>query len=153
MTSAHESARLEPHYVLRPPSLGERLIATLTHLLTLASLPGFAITGIVWLLSRTGSPYIKHHAKAALRWQFFETLFTLLLLGGLIAIIVGSGMLGSKHEGDALDVAFLAGGGIFLVLAIPVVVFAIPAVVGAVHALLAGNFRYPVTPPATAPSR
>jgi uncharacterized Tic20 family protein len=157
MMSAHDSAQNGPHYVLRSPSLGERLIAALTHLLMLASLPGFIITGLVVILSRSGSPYIKHHARAALRWQLFETLLTLVLLGGLIAVIVGSGLLGSKHEGDALNVAFLATGGIFLVFAIPAAVFAIPAVVGAARALLSGHFRYPVTPvtsdATTTPSR
>ncbi len=152
MMSAYDSAPNGPHYVLRSPSLGERLIATLTHLLILASLPGFIVTGIIVILSRAGSPYVKHHARSALRWQLFETLFTLLLLGGLIAVIIGSGLFGAKHEGDALDVAFLATGGILLVFAIPAVVFAIPAVVGAARALLAGKFRYPVTPGAATPS-
>lgn len=154
MASAHEIPQAGPRYVVRQPSLGERLIAAFAHLLILANLPGFVITGLIVILSRGGSPYIKHHAKSALRWQLFETLLTAGLVAALLAVIVGAGFMGQTRDpGQMLDAAFGAGIGIILVFAIPTVIFAIPAVLGALRALLGGNFRYPVVPPRATPSR
>jgi uncharacterized Tic20 family protein len=145
MSNPHDNPQTDAQYIMRPPSLGERLIAATTHLLILVSLPGIVITAIIWMLARGSSPYVQHHARSAMRWQLFENVVILGMIGVLLAVIVGAGFWGRGHsEGNALNAAFAAGIGIILVFAIPAIIFAIPAVLGAIRAMAAGNFRYPL---------
>ena len=146
MSSPNDNRQASPQFVMRSPSVGERTIATIAHLLILVSLPGIVITGIIFLLARDASPYVRHHARLAMRWQLFENILILGLVGTFLAVIVGAGFWGGAHNpGDALDAAFLAGIGIILVFAIPTIIFAVPAVLGAVRAMIGGNYRYPLT--------
>lgn len=157
MTSPYTGVPQEQQYVMRSPSLGERLIAALTHLLILANLPGIFVTGFILVLSRRGSPYVRYHARSAMRWQFIENGLTLGTLGVCVLVIIGSGVMGKgQNAGKALDAAFAAGLGIVAVvvilLAAETVLFGIPAILGAVHALASQSFRYPVTPPKPRPA-
>jgi uncharacterized Tic20 family protein len=145
MSSPNDNRKANPQFVMRSPSMGERTVASIAHLLILVSLPGIIITGVIFLLARDSSPYVRHHARSAMRWQLLENVLILGLVGTFLAVIVGAGFWGgARHPGDALDAAFLAGIGIILVFAIPTVIFAIPAVLGAIRALLGGNYRYPL---------
>ncbi len=153
-SSPNDNPQAEAQYVMRSPSMGERMIASIAHLLILVSLPGIVITGIIFLLARDASPYVRHHARSAMRWQLLENVLIIGLVGAFLAVIVGAGFWGrARGPGDALDAAFLAGIGIILVFAIPTVIFAIPAVLGAFRALLGGNYRYPLTAGRPNPTR
>jgi uncharacterized Tic20 family protein len=146
MSSPSDNSQNGAQYIMRSPSLGERLIAVTTHLLILVSLPGIVITAIIWMLARGSSPYVRHHARSAMRWQLFENFIILGSVAVFLIVIVGAGFWGRNHsEANALNTAFAAGIGIILVFAIPAAIFAIPAVVGAFRALLPGSFRYPLT--------
>jgi uncharacterized Tic20 family protein len=145
MGSPRDTAQADAQYIMRPPSLGERLIAAIAHLLILASLPGIVVTAIIWMISRGSSPYVRHHARAAMRWQFLENVIIFGLIALMLAVILGAGFMGKgANSGNALDAAFAAGIGIILVFAIPTIIFAIPAIFAAIGALFGGNFRYPV---------
>ncbi|HEX6820380.1 MAG TPA: DUF4870 domain-containing protein [Ktedonobacterales bacterium] len=149
MTNASGTIQQGPQYVLRSPSVGERAIAATAHLLVLLNLPGIVVTAIILLLSRRGSPYVRHHARRAIRLQLFENALTIGLLAIFAAIIVGSGFLErGKGSGMALDTAFGAGLGILFVVvvlfSVETIIFGIPAIFGALRALATSQFRYPI---------
>lgn len=158
MSSSSKTAQPEQQYVMRSPSPGERLLAATAHLLILANLPGIFVTAIIFVLSRRGSPYVRHHARSAIRWQFAENFLTIGLLVLFTAIILASGVFGKgQNSGMALDTAYGAGLGIVFVIvfiiAVETIIFGIPAIIGALRALLSGPFRYPVVPANPAPAR
>jgi uncharacterized Tic20 family protein len=150
--NASESVQQRQQYVERSPTAGERLLAAISHLLILLNLPGIFVTAIILLLSRRGSPYVRHHARKAIHLQFFENALTIGLLAIFAAIIIGSGFMSKgKSSGAALDAAFGAGLGIVLVfvvlIGVETVIFGIPAIIGALRALSTSQFRYPVPQP------
>lgn len=157
MTNTHGNAtgnavQQGPQYVERRPSLGERLVSAIAHLLILLNLPGIFVTAIILLLSRRGSPYVRYHARKAIRMQFFENGLTIGLLAVFAAIIVGSGLLSKGgSSGMALDTAYAAGLGIIgvvvVLVSVETVIFGIPAIFGALRALMTSRFRYPLPQP------
>jgi uncharacterized Tic20 family protein len=135
MASASNSS---PVYAEERPGAGERMVAAAAHLLMLATLPGILITATIWILSRKGSPFVRQHARQALRWQILAHLIIFGLIGCTILGIVGGAF------GGSINAAYAAGIVLILVATIPYVVFDIPAVIGALKALFGGSARYPV---------
>jgi uncharacterized Tic20 family protein len=126
------------------PAFGERILATLAHLLTVFSIPGIFATAIIWVVARKGTPYLRHHARQALRWQLLVHLLVIALVGLCIAVIVGAGLTnhGGSSDATSLNASFGATLLIIGVIAISGTMFALTAVVGAIPALLSRTYRY-----------
>jgi len=149
MTSASGTQRNGVQYVTQRPSFVQRIVAAIVHLLLLAGLPGILATLIIFLLSRTAAPYVRYHAKMALRWQLLGNLVFFGIIGLLLLIIVAAGFGGGGQNGGmALDAGYLAGLGFLIIISVSAIIslllFGIPALIGAIVALFGGTFRYPL---------
>jgi uncharacterized Tic20 family protein len=144
MASTADTTQPTPQYVTLRPSLGERLLATTAHLLTLFSIPGIIATGIIWVVARKGTPYLRHHARQALRWQFITHLLVIALIGLCIFVILGAGFTnsGGQSADRSLNESYAATLVIILLIAVSGTIFALAAVIGAIPALLSRRYRY-----------
>jgi uncharacterized Tic20 family protein len=144
MTSPPDTTRPTPEYITLRPSLGERLLATVAHLLTLFSIPGILATVIIWVVARKGTPYLRYHARQALRWQLVTHLLVAALIGVCLFVILGAGITnrGGQSADMSLNESYAATLIIILLIAVSGTIFALAAVIGAIPALVSRRYRY-----------
>lgn len=132
----------------RSPRLLERMLAAVSHLLMLLSIPGLVVAALIWVTQRRHSPYVAAHARAAVVWQVVSNAVFMLLLGVLLLIAVTSlgGAVTSQGTSGEGAVTRLVGSllGLYVVLVAAALFFGISALLGALFALFGRTFHYPL---------
>lgn len=66
------------------PDSGERVLAMLSHILTLVS--SFIIPLLIWLIKKDSSPYVVTHAKESLNFQI--SIFIYCIISGILMLVI-----------------------------------------------------------------
>jgi uncharacterized Tic20 family protein len=130
-----------------PPRLWERVLAAVTHLLMLASVPGLVVATGIWLSQRRRSAYVATQARDAVLWQVLSNVVFVVLLAVLLVVaVVSLGGAVSDTRQTSGAISHLVGSllGIYVLLVLAAVFFGLSAVMGALFALFGRTFHYPL---------
>lgn len=122
------------------PTQDDRIMAAVSHIAIVIGL-GIILPGIIWLVYRDKSPYVRFQALQAAVWQLVTTVAGFIAGGCVFTAMIMTGVMADNGNGGGFVCLPFP---IFCGVALLSVVFTIYGIYAAIATFGGSDFRYPV---------